>query len=86
MIPLAITYNVASITKIGYKDHNSNDIFKKVRGASGENNDGDEQAPTTQGSQAQAPQVEDPIALSFVVIMHTINLMRDGLERFQGEV
>ena len=37
MIPLAITYNVASITKMGYKDNNSNGIFMKVKGASGEN-------------------------------------------------
>ena len=48
MIPLAVTYNMASITKIGYKDHNSNGIFVKVRGVSGEDDDGDEQAPTTQ--------------------------------------
>ena len=37
VIPLAVTYYVASITKIGYKDNNSNGIFMKVKGASGEN-------------------------------------------------
>ena len=42
MIPLAITYNVASITKMGYKDHKNNGIFVKVKRASGENDDGDE--------------------------------------------
>ena len=47
MIPLAITYNVALITKMGYKDHNSNGIFMQVRRASGEDDDGDKQAPTT---------------------------------------
>ena len=50
MIPLTVTYNVALITKMSYKDHNSNGIFVKVRETSGENDDGDEQALTAQGS------------------------------------
>ena len=86
MIPLAVTYNVASIIKMGYKDHNSNGIFVKVKRASGEDDNGDEQAPTAQGSQAQASQVEDPVALSLVNIMHTLDLTRDGFEKFQGKV
>ena len=52
MILLAVTYNVASIIKMGYKDHNSNGIFMKVKWASGEDDDGDEQAPATWSSQA----------------------------------
>ena len=52
MIPLAITYNVASITRIGYKDNNSNGIFVKVRGANGEDDDSDEQASIAQSLQA----------------------------------
>ena len=44
MILLVVTYNVASITKISYKDNNKNGIFVKVRWASGEDDDGDEQA------------------------------------------
>ena len=47
MLPLAITYNVASIIKMGFKDHDNNVIFVTVRGVGGEDDDGDEHAPTT---------------------------------------
>ena len=32
LLPIAVTYNLASITKMGYKDNNINGIFVKVRG------------------------------------------------------
>ena len=31
MLPLVVTYNVASITKMGYKDSNNNEIFSKFK-------------------------------------------------------
>ena len=56
MVPLAITYNVGSITKMSYKDNNNNGIFVKVRGVGGEDDDGEENALVAQGIQVQAPQ------------------------------
>ena len=49
MIPIAVTYNLASITKMEYKDKDNNGIFVKVRGAHNEDYEGEE------GEQAQDP-------------------------------
>ena len=49
MIPIAVTYNLASITKMEYKDKDNNGIFVKVRGAHDEDNEG------KKGEQAQDP-------------------------------
>ena len=84
MVHLAITYNVASIPKMGYKNNNNNCIFVKVRGAGDEDDDGEENTPVTQGIQAQAPQAQDPIAPSLMDIMGTLTLLSDKFERFQG--
>ena len=42
MIPFAVTYNLALITKMGYKDRDNDGIFVKVKGAVDENDDGEE--------------------------------------------
>ena len=42
MILIVVTYNLASITKMGYKDTDNNGIFVKVRGAQDENDKGEE--------------------------------------------
>ena len=42
MIPIAVTYNLPSIAKIGYKDKDNNGIFVKVRGAYDEDDKGEE--------------------------------------------
>ena len=47
LIQIAVTYNLASITKMGYKDTDNNGIFVKVRGAQEEDDEGEE------GEQAQ---------------------------------
>ena len=47
MIPIAITYNLASIAKMGYKDKDNNGIFVKVRGAHDKDDEGEK------GEQAQ---------------------------------
>ena len=78
MLPLAITYNVASITKMGYRDHDNNGIFVKIRGVGDE---GDEHTPTV-----QAPQVQDPSAPSLVDVIGALTVMGDKFERFQEQV
>ena len=47
MILIAITYNLASIAKMGYRHKDNNGIFVKVRGAHDENDEDEE------GEQAQ---------------------------------
>ena len=42
LIQIAVTYNLASIAKMGYKDTNNNEIFVKVRGAQEEDDEGEE--------------------------------------------
>ena len=54
---------------MGYKDHNSNDIFVKVRGAIDE---GEEQALAAQDLQAQAPPTQDLGALSLAQVMEVL--------------
>ena len=41
MILMAVTYNLASITKMSYKDTDNNGIFVKVRGAQDEDDEGE---------------------------------------------
>ena len=47
LIQIAVTYNLASIAKMGYKDIDNNGIFVKVRGTQEEDGEGEE------GDQAQ---------------------------------
>ena len=49
MILIAITYNLAFIAKMGYRDKDNNGIFVKVRSAHDEDDEGEE------GEQAQDP-------------------------------
>ena len=49
MIPIVVTYNLASIAKIRYKDKDNNEIFVKVWGAHDEDDKGEK------GEQAQDP-------------------------------
>ena len=49
MIPIAVTYNLTSITKMVYKDKDNNGIFVKVRGVY------DEDDEREKGEQAQDP-------------------------------
>ena len=43
LLLIAISYNLASITKMGYKDNNNNGIFVKIKGTQDEDVDGEEQ-------------------------------------------
>ena len=78
MLPVAVIYNVASITKMGYRDHDNNGIFVKIRGVGGEDDEGDEHASAT-----QAPQVQDPGAPSHIYVMGALTVMGDKFERVQ---
>ena len=42
LISIPVTYNLASIAKMGYKDTENNRIFVKVRGAQEEDDEGEE--------------------------------------------
>ena len=42
LILIAVTYNLASIAKMGYKDTDNNGIFVKVLGAQEEDDEGEE--------------------------------------------
>ena len=57
LIQIAVTYNLASIAKMGYKDIDNNGIFIQVLGAQEEDDEGEE------GEQAQ-DQVMVRVALS----------------------
>ena len=46
LIPIAVTYNLASIAKMGYKDTDNNGIFVKVHGAQEIDDEGEEGEPT----------------------------------------
>ena len=85
MLPLDVTYNVAPIAKIGYKDSNNNRVFVKIRGV-GDDDNGEEQAPTVQGAQAPAPFAHDPVAPSLIDIMGALTMLGDKFERFQEQV
>ena len=41
MIPIAVTYNLTFIAKMGYRDKDNNGIFVKVRGAHDEDDEGE---------------------------------------------
>ena len=57
MLPLVVSYNVALITKMGYKDRNNDGNFVKIRSVGDDDNDNDEnQAITIQDAFAPAPQ------------------------------
>ena len=45
LILIAVTYNLASITKMDYKDTNNNEIFVKVCSAQEEDDEGEEGEP-----------------------------------------
>ena len=57
-----------------------------IRGVSGEDDDGEEQALVAQGSQAQASQAQDPGAPSLVDVMGALTVMGDKFERFQEQI
>ena len=61
MILIAITYNLASITKMGYKDTDNNEIFVKVRCAQDEDDEGEKGEPA-----------QDPVVLTLGQIMDVL--------------
>ena len=47
MVPFAVKYNLASIAKMGYRDHNNDGIFVKIRGVVDDDDDGEKLALAT---------------------------------------
>ena len=68
MIPIAVTYNLASIAKMGYRDNDNNGIFVKVLGTHDEDGEGEE------GEQAQ-----DPITPTLRQIMDVLGEIQLGI-------
>ena len=59
LISIAITHNLASIAKMGYKDTDNNGIFVKVRGAQEEDNEGEEREPAQDPATPTLGQIMD---------------------------
>ena len=61
MVPFVVTYNLASITKMGYKDHDNDGIFVKIRGVDKDDN-GEKHPLATQGPQGEVKSRFDTLA------------------------
>ena len=62
LLSIAVTYNLASITKMGYKNNNNNGIFVKIRGTQDKDVNGEE----------QGEQAHDPDTLSLTQLMEVL--------------
>ena len=78
MILIAVTYNMASIANMGYKDKDNNGIFVKVWGAYDEDEEGEQtQDPATLG---QVMDVLREIQLSIGHLNSRLNSMDECLD------
>ena len=59
LIPIAVTYNLASIAKMSYKDTDNNGIFVKVRDAQEEDDEGEEGEPAQDSTTLTFGQIMD---------------------------
>ena len=59
IISIVVTYNLASIAKMGYKDTNNNGIFVKVQGAQDEDDEGEEGEPAQDSTAPTLGQIMD---------------------------
>ena len=85
MFPLVVSYTMALITKMVYKDKNNYGNFVKIWNVGDDDNDED-QATTTQDALAHAPQVQDSGAPSLVEVMSALKMLGEKFERFQDQV
>ena len=98
MFPLVVSYTMALITKMVYKDKNNDtsrfemvckiwcpDSRIKIWNVGDDDNDED-QATTTQDALAHAPQVQDSGAPSLVEVMSALKMLGEKFERFQDQV
>ena len=89
LILIAVTYNLASIAKMGYKDTDNNEIFVKVHGAQKEDDEGEEgelaqdQAPPSFG---QVMDVLGEIQLSIGQIHTRLDSMHKRLDSLGTQV
>ena len=59
LLLIAITYSLAPITKMGYKDTDNNGIFIKVRGTQEEVDEGEDEEPAQDRAAPSLGQVMD---------------------------
>ena len=86
---IAVTYNLASIAKMGYKDTNNNGIFVKVRGTQKEDDEGEEEEPTQDQTTPFFGQVMDvlgEIQLSIGQIHTRLDSMHERLDSLGTQV
>ena len=74
-ISIAVTYNLASIAKMGYKDTKNNEIFVKVLGVQEEDDEGEEGEPT-----------QDPAALTLGQIMDILREIQLSLGHINSKI
>ena len=89
LILIAVTYNLASIAKMGYKDTNNNGIFVKVRGAQEEDDEGEEGEPAQDQAILSLGQVMDvlgEIQLSIGQIHTKLDSMHERLDSLGTQV
>ena len=83
LILIAVTYNLASIAKMGYKDIDNNEIFVKVCGAQEEDDKGEEGEPTQDQAASSLGQIMDvlgEIQLSIGQINTRLDSMNERLD------
>ena len=82
LISIAVTYNLASIAKMGYKDTDNNGIFVKVHGTQEEDDEGEEGEQTQDSATPILGQIMDvlgEIQLSLGHINSRFNSMDEQL-------
>ena len=89
MILITITYNLASIAKMGYRDKDNNEIFVKVRGAHDEDDEGEEGEQTQDPATPTLGQIMDllgEIQLSIGHLNSRLNNMDERLDSLGAQV
>ena len=85
MLPLVVSYIVASITMVGYRDSNNDGNFVTIKGVGDDDNDED-QALAAKSAHAYAPQVQHPGDPSFIEVMGALTMLGEKFKRFQDQV
>ena len=80
MVHFTVTYNLASITKMGYRDCDNDNKFVKVRGVVYDDDDGKENPSAMQDPQAYAPQAQDPSAPSLAQVIEVLGQIQLNLD------
>ena len=89
MIPITVTYNLASIVKMGYKDTDNNGIFVKVCGAQDEDDEGEDGEPAQNSAAPTLGQIMDVLGEIQLNLGHfnlRFNSMDERLDSLSAQV